>query len=382
MVGSRRWKPAASRRTTTACSGRGSRGVARERGDGQAVRAEHGEPQLGGGARHERGVDERQPVARGGGREPVGGGGAVAGPSGAPVPSWSPPMSCPSPDVGGPCSGSTDGRTSPPDEPGHAEHEDAAPRRTPSAALRLPCPVTSVSPCSTAGRAWSCASPPLIPHGGMSGRIRPGSCSKGDHAVVARRSPARHARVTPPSGHTDRPAGRPGHPPAPRPPRPPLARPGADRRRRHPARARDARARRVAGRLRARALPARRTNWTDLAGLLAPRAAGTAVDLPGFGWSRPPAAPDYTPAGHADALLCFLAGRGRPVHLLGNSLGGAVALMVAARRPELVRSLTLVSPAMPDRRPDPRRVSDPRLILLGAAVPGRSAGAPAPGSPR
>ncbi len=105
------------------------------------------------------------------------------------------------------------------------------------------------------------------------------------------------------------------------------------------------------------------TNWTDLAGLLCTRAAGTAIDLPGFGLSRPLASRDYSPAGHADALLCFLAGRGRPVHLLGNSLGGAIALAVAARRPELVRTLTLVSPAMPDRRPDPRRVSDPRLLL-------------------
>ena len=94
------------------------------------------------------------------------------------------------------------------------------------------------------------------------------------------------------------------------------------------------------------------------------------MDLPGFGFTRPPAAPDYTPSGHADALLCFLAGRGRPVHLMGNSLGGAIAIMVAARRPELVRSLTLVSPAMPDRRPDPRRVSDPRVFL--ASLPGRA----------
>lgn len=110
------------------------------------------------------------------------------------------------------------------------------------------------------------------------------------------------------------------------------------------------------------------TNWTDLAALLGPRAAGTAVDLPGFGLSRPLASRDYSPAGHADALLCFLAGRGRPVHLLGNSFGGAIALTVAARRPELVRTLTVVSPAMPDRRPDPRRVSDPRMLL--AMLPG------------
>ena len=109
-------------------------------------------------------------------------------------------------------------------------------------------------------------------------------------------------------------------------------------------------------------------NWTDLATLLATRAAGTAVDLPGFGRSRPPAGFDFTPATHADALLCFLAGRNEPVHLLGNSLGGAIAISVAARRPELVRTLTLVSPAMPDRRPDPRRMADVRLGL--ALVPG------------
>jgi pimeloyl-ACP methyl ester carboxylesterase len=115
------------------------------------------------------------------------------------------------------------------------------------------------------------------------------------------------------------------------------------------------------------------TNWTDLAGLLATRAPGTAVDLPGFGLSRPLASRDYSPAGHADALLCFLAGRGRPVHLLGNSFGGAIALAVAARRPELVRTLTLVSPAMPDLRPDPRRVSDRRLLLAMLPLVGKRA---------
>ena len=110
-------------------------------------------------------------------------------------------------------------------------------------------------------------------------------------------------------------------------------------------------------------------NWTDLAGLLAPRAGGTAIDLPGFGRSRPSTSFDFSPDAHADALLCFLAGGNSPVHLLGNSLGGAIALNVAARRPELVRTLTLVSPAMPDLRPDPRRVSDVRLAL--ALIPGR-----------
>lgn len=115
------------------------------------------------------------------------------------------------------------------------------------------------------------------------------------------------------------------------------------------------------------------TNWTDLAGLLAPHAAGTAVDLPGFGLSRPLSTADWTPEGHADALLCFLAGQGRRVHLVGNSFGGAVAISVAARRPELVATLTLVSPAMPDRRLDPRRISDPRLALAMLPLIGRRA---------
>ncbi|MEQ3551503.1 alpha/beta hydrolase [Pseudonocardia nematodicida] len=115
------------------------------------------------------------------------------------------------------------------------------------------------------------------------------------------------------------------------------------------------------------------TNWTDLAGLLAPRATGLSVDLPGFGHSEPTAARDFTPDGMADALLCWLAGRGRPVHLVGNSLGGVICMTVAARRPELVRSLTLVSPAMPDRRPDPRRLSDPRMALAMVPYLGRAA---------
>ena len=92
------------------------------------------------------------------------------------------------------------------------------------------------------------------------------------------------------------------------------------------------------GRLRARTLRFGHQLDRPL-GLAAPRATGLAVDLPGFGFTRPPAAPDYTPSGHADALLRWLAGRGRPVHLLGNSLGGAIVLVVAARCPSLcVRS--------------------------------------------
>ncbi|MCU1613266.1 MAG: Alpha/beta hydrolase, partial [Frankiales bacterium] len=56
------------------------------------------------------------------------------------------------------------------------------------------------------------------------------------------------------------------------------------------------------------------------------------------------------------------------VHLLGNSLGGLISLLVAARRPELVATLTLISPAMPVYRVPPafdRAV--PLLLVPGIA---------------
>lgn len=89
-------------------------------------------------------------------------------------------------------------------------------------------------------------------------------------------------------------------------------------------------------------------NWTDLMGRLQPYVDGWALDLGGMGYSPPPRDGDMTPAGHARSIADLIrhldAG---PVHLFGNSLGGSVALQLAARRPDLVRSLTLISPALP-----------------------------------
>src|SRR5699024_9472369 len=96
------------------------------------------------------------------------------------------------------------------------------------------------------------------------------------------------------------------------------------------------------------------------------------IDLPGFGFSEPAAEFDFTLLSHARVLEQYIASTGgAPVHLVGNSMGGAVVLLTAARRPDLVRTLTLVSPAMPDRRPDPRRLSDPRLPLAYLPVLGK-----------
>lgn len=107
-------------------------------------------------------------------------------------------------------------------------------------------------------------------------------------------------------------------------------------------------------------------NWSALMPLLTDRVAGEALDLPGFGDSPPPDDGDYSIPGHARAIIRYLDAVGRgPVHLLGNSMGGAVVTRVAAVRPDLVRTLTLVSPALPELRP--QRTAVPTALL---AVPG------------
>ncbi|GAA2066207.1 alpha/beta fold hydrolase [Williamsia deligens] len=107
-------------------------------------------------------------------------------------------------------------------------------------------------------------------------------------------------------------------------------------------------------------------NWTDLGEVLAPVADGWAMDLPGFGFSDPPVDGDYSLHALADSVVAVLEHLGG-AHLVGNSLGGAVVARVAATRPDLVTTLTLISPAFPDLRPRVRRLSFVPLTL--ASVP-------------
>jgi pimeloyl-ACP methyl ester carboxylesterase len=106
-------------------------------------------------------------------------------------------------------------------------------------------------------------------------------------------------------------------------------------------------------------------NWTDLAALLSDYLDGQAIDLPGFGRSDP--TDRYTLAAMSERVVRWIEHSDRgPVHLFGNSLGGTIAVKAAAARPDLVRTLTLVSPALPFL--NPRRTLQGRLLPL-LAVP-------------
>lgn len=109
-------------------------------------------------------------------------------------------------------------------------------------------------------------------------------------------------------------------------------------------------------------------NWTELVAELSGELSAETVDLPGFGSSAPPLDGNLSISGHVRAVIGYLeATRRGPVHLFGNSLGGAVAVRLAALRPDLVRSLTLISPALPEL--PPQRTAWPTGLLAVPGVP-------------
>ena len=70
------------------------------------------------------------------------------------------------------------------------------------------------------------------------------------------------------------------------------------------------------------------------------------VDLPGFGLSDPPPG-RVTLAALADGVAATVdaLGEHRPLHVMGNSLGGAVAMRMLAAAPARIATLTLVNSA-------------------------------------
>lgn len=109
-------------------------------------------------------------------------------------------------------------------------------------------------------------------------------------------------------------------------------------------------------------------DWQAIAPVLATRGRVLALDLPGFGDS-PLARRSSTVADLAGLLARFLSEHvGEPAVVLGNSMGGMVALLHAAAHPGSVARLVLLSPTLPASL---RRLPHPLVMtqFLMYAVP-------------
>ena len=99
-------------------------------------------------------------------------------------------------------------------------------------------------------------------------------------------------------------------------------------------------------------------NWTTVGRALAAEGRrATLVDLPDHGGSPWTERLDY--AGMAHAVADELAALGEPVTLVGHSMGGKVAMLLALHRPELLRALVVVDVAPVEYPEVGRRSDDP-----------------------
>src|SRR3954466_12896484 len=94
-------------------------------------------------------------------------------------------------------------------------------------------------------------------------------------------------------------------------------------------------------------LGATKSSFFETAAALSPHYRVHALDFPGFGASsKPPLAP-YSARWFADTVVQVMDQMGiEKAHLIGNSMGGRVAIEVGLRRPERVISLGLLCPAV------------------------------------
>jgi len=105
-------------------------------------------------------------------------------------------------------------------------------------------------------------------------------------------------------------------------------------------------------------------NWMRLGPALADGARVLAPDFPGFGYT-PPAGRSTSVQANAAWLDRFLREvGGTPAILVGNSMGGLIAILEAAAKPERVAGLVLLDPALPLAPKEPR---DMQVMLVFAA---------------
>jgi pimeloyl-ACP methyl ester carboxylesterase len=123
-------------------------------------------------------------------------------------------------------------------------------------------------------------------------------------------------------------------------------------------------------------LGATKASFFDTAAALSPHYRVHALDFPGFGGSsKPPLAP-YSARWFAETVVGVMDQMGiQRAHLVGNSMGGRVAIEVGLRRPERVKTLALLCPAVAfiKRAWHPLvRVARPELGLLPHRYPRRA----------
>jgi pimeloyl-ACP methyl ester carboxylesterase len=101
-------------------------------------------------------------------------------------------------------------------------------------------------------------------------------------------------------------------------------------------------------------LGATKASFLPTVSALAGRFRVIALDLPGFGESGKPLGAPYDARFFAESVVELLDALGiERAHLIGNSLGGRVALEIGLRAPERVDRLVLLAPSMAWRRKRP-----------------------------